>query len=187
MVVPFQSSVKQNSWVFCSITNYPLSYTSKLLDYGSIVYGSARKSFLKSLDTIHHHGLRLALGAFRTSPIKSLYAESNEPSLYIRREKLSLQYVTKLATNPRNSAYDCVFNPKYERFYNNKPTAIKPLRIQPLLEEANINVKNVQPFSFPSKEPWTLNPPKIILDLHKNKKKTTKKQKLSHIFLRMNF
>ena len=132
------------------------------LDYGSIVYGSARKSYLKSLDTIHHQGLRLALGAFHTSPVESLYAESNEPSLYIRREKLSLQYVTKLAANPRNSAHDCVFNPKYERFYNNKPTAIKPLglRIQPLLEEANINIKNVQHFSFPSKEPWTLNPSK---------------------------
>ena len=150
------------------------------LDYGSIVYGSARKSYLKSLDTIHHQGLRLALGAFRTSPVESLYAESNEPSLYIRREKLSLQYVTKLAANPRNSAHDCVFNPKYERFYNNKPTAIKPLglRIQPLLEEANINIKNVQHFSFPSKEPWTLNPPKIILDLHKNKKTEVE----SHIF-----
>ena len=73
-------------------------------------------------------------------------------SLYIR-EKLSLQYVTKLAANSRNSAYDCVFNPKYERFYNNKPTAIESLglRIQPLLEEANINIKNVQPFSFPSR------------------------------------
>ena len=80
--------------------------------------------------------------------------------------------VSKLAANPRNSACDCVFNPKYERFYNNKPTAIKPLglRVQPLLEEANINIKNIQPFSFPSKDPWTLNPPKIILDLHKNKK-----------------
>ena len=91
-----------------------------------------------------------------------------------------LQYVTKLAAKPRNSAYDCVFNPKYERFYNNKPTAIKPLglRIQPLLEEANINIKNIQPFSFPSKEPWTLNPPKIILDLHKNKKSEVE----SHIF-----
>ena len=31
------------------------------LDYGSIVYGSARKSYLKCLDTIHHQGLRLAL------------------------------------------------------------------------------------------------------------------------------
>ena len=93
---------------------------------------------------------------------------------------MSLQYVTKLAANPRNSAHDCVFNPKYERFYNNKPTAIKPLglRIQPLLEEANINIKNVQHYSVPSKEPWTLNPPKIILDLHKIKKQKSE----SHIF-----
>ena len=84
------------------------------MDYGSIVYGSAIKSYLKSLDTIHHQGLRLALGAFLTSPVESLYAESNEPSLYIRREKLSLQYVSKLAANPCDSSYDCVFNPKYE-------------------------------------------------------------------------
>ena len=125
------------------------------MDYGAIVNGSARKSYLKSLDTIHYQGLRLALRAFRASPVESLYAESNESPFFIRREKLSLQYVTKLAANPRNSAYDCVFNPKYERFYNNKPTAIKPLdlREQPLLEEANINIKNVQPFSFSSKEP----------------------------------
>ena len=31
------------------------------LDYGSIVYGSARKSYLAMLDPIHHQGLRLAL------------------------------------------------------------------------------------------------------------------------------
>ena len=141
-------------------------------DYGSIVYGSARKSYLKSLDTILHQGLRLALGAFRTSAVESLYAESNEPFFYTRREKISLQYTTKLAANPKNPAHNCVFNPKYERFYNNTPSAIKPLglRIQPLLEQANISIKNVQPFSLPSKEPWTQNPPKIILDLHKDKK-----------------
>ena len=33
------------------------------LDYGSIVYGSARKSYLQMLDTVHNQGLRLALGA----------------------------------------------------------------------------------------------------------------------------
>ena len=135
---------------------------------------------MKCLDTIHHQGLRLALGAFRTSPVESLYAESNEPSLYTRREKLSLQYTTKLAANPKNPAHSCVFNPKNERFYNNTPSAIKPLglRIQPLLEQANISLKNVQPFSLPSKEPWALNPPKVILDLHKNKKSEVD----SHIF-----
>ena len=58
--------------------------------------------------------------------------------------------------------------------------AIKPLglRIQPLFEQTNISIKNVQPFSLPSKEPWTQNPPKVILDLHKNKKSEVD----SHIF-----
>ena len=61
------------------------------LDYGCIVYGSARQSYLRKLDSIHNQGIRLALGAFRTSPVNSLYAEANEPSLNLRRKKLSLQ------------------------------------------------------------------------------------------------
>jgi hypothetical protein len=43
------------------------------------------------LDIIHHTGLRLALGVFRTSPVESLYAETGETSLHLRRKKLSLQ------------------------------------------------------------------------------------------------
>ena len=99
------------------LLNLYRSLVRSKLYYGSIVYSSTRKSYLKCLDTIHHQGLRLALGAFRTSPIESLDAEANEPSLYVRREKLSLQYTTKLAANSKNPAYNCVFNPKYQRFY----------------------------------------------------------------------
>ena len=66
------------------------------LDCGCIVYGSARPSYIKMLDTIHHQGIRLALGAFRTSPVESLYVEAGELPLEHRRFKLSLQYVTKL-------------------------------------------------------------------------------------------
>ena len=40
-----------------------------------------KKSYLAMLDPIHHQGLRLALGAFRTSPTASLYVEADEPSL----------------------------------------------------------------------------------------------------------
>ena len=132
------------------ILNLYRSLVRSKLDYGSVVYGSARKSYLKSLDTIHHQGLRPALGALRTSPVESLYAESNEPSLYTRREKLSLQYTTKLAANPKNPAHNCVFNPKYEGFYNNTLSAFKPLglRIQPLLEQANISIKMFSLFPF---------------------------------------
>ena len=48
------------------------------LDYGCIVYGSARKSYLQMLDPIHNQGLRLCLGAFRTSPVESLYVDAHE-------------------------------------------------------------------------------------------------------------
>ena len=85
------------------------------LDYGSIVYGSARKSYLQILDTVHHQGLRLALGAFRTSPVTSLYVEADEPSLTLRREKLSLQYAIRLAANPSNPAFKVTFSPQFFR------------------------------------------------------------------------
>ena len=75
------------------------------LDYGSIVYGSAIKSYRSMLDTVHHQGLRLALGAFRTSPVESLFVEAEEPSLYLRREKLTLQYAIRLAAKPSNPGF----------------------------------------------------------------------------------
>ena len=48
------------------------------LDYGAIVYGSARKSYLRMLDPIQNQALRLCLGAYRTSPATSLHVEANE-------------------------------------------------------------------------------------------------------------
>ena len=65
-------------------------------DYGCIVYGSASKTALAKLDPVHNQGLRLSLGAFRSSPVESLYVEAHEPPLEILRDKLALQYVLKL-------------------------------------------------------------------------------------------
>ena len=59
------------------------------LDYGCIIYGSARKLYLQMLDPIHNQGLRLALGAFRTFPVASFYVEADEPS-YTHEERNSL-------------------------------------------------------------------------------------------------
>ena len=94
------------------------------LDYGSIIYGSARKSYLEMLDPIHHQGLRLALGAFRTFPSESLLAEANEPSLYNRRLKLPMQYALKLKSNLSNPTYETVFEPQYKTLFENKPNMI---------------------------------------------------------------
>jgi len=42
------------------------------LDYGCVVYGSARQSVLESLDRVQVAALYTCLGAFRTSPVASL-------------------------------------------------------------------------------------------------------------------
>ena len=110
--------------------------------------------------------------------------------LYIfRREKLSLQYTMKLAANPKNPAYNCVFNPKYETIYNNTPSAIKPLglRIQPLLEQASISIKTFSLFPFHRKSQWTQNPPKVILNLHKYKTSKVDYHIFKTEFLEMKF
>ena len=91
--------LSHNSWGADRTTFLKLyrSLVRSKLDYGCIIYGSARKSYLQMLDPIHNQGLRLALVVFRTSPVASLYVEADEPSLYSRREKLSLQYAIRLA------------------------------------------------------------------------------------------
>ena len=93
------------------------SHIRSKLDYGCIVYGSARRSYLAVLDPIANQGLRLCSGAFRTSPIESLQVETGEPSLETRRLKLSLQYYKKMKANPENPAYSCVVNPEYKRLF----------------------------------------------------------------------
>ena len=91
------------------------------LYYGTIICGSAGKSYLEMLDPIHHQGIRLNLGALRTSPSESLLAEANEPSLYNRRLKLFMQYALKLKSIPSNPTYETVFEPQYKTLFENKP------------------------------------------------------------------
>ena len=135
-IKPFKSFISHK--LGCGRTTLLHLYRSLIrseLDYGCIVYGSARKYYLQMLDTVHNQGLRLALGAFRTSPISSLNVEADEPSLWLRREKLSLQYAVRLAANPSNPAFEVTFPPQFQDYYERKPNAIKyfGLHIAPLL------------------------------------------------------
>ena len=160
------------------------------LDYGSIVYGSAtaRKSYLSMLDTVHHQGLRLALGAFRTSHVESLYVEAEEPSLYLRREKLTLQYAIRLAANPSNPAHKVTFPPYISdellQRYESKPNAIRSfgLRVAPLLTSAKIKQDKIEKHSVSEIPPWCIRKPTVNLTLH-----TGKKSESNPHFLKENF
>ena len=75
------------------------------LDYGFIVYGTASNTNLRQLDSVHNSGLRLALGAFYTSPVSSMYTKVNEAPLEERWLKLSMHYYLKSRT--------CIDNPAH--------------------------------------------------------------------------
>ena len=127
------------------------------------------------LDTVHHQGLRLSLGAFRTSPVESLYVEANECSLESRRIKLGMQYATKLKAYSSNPAYDCVFNPLIENVYDKQPNIIQPfeLRVKSQFENSVKTLDDIAPIIIPENRPW-LNPkPTFNFELIQYKKSET--------------
>ena len=128
------------------------------LDYGCIVYGAARKSYLRRLDVVQNQALRICLGAFRTSPIDSLHVEANEVPICLRREKLSLQYAIKIKSTRNNPVHQTIFDPYYEELYLIKPNTIPPfgLRIKETFEHlceensvANSIISETPPWQYP--------------------------------------
>ena len=125
------------------------------LDYGCIIYGSAKKNILKMLDPIHHQGLRVALGAFRTSPIKSLYAEAGEPSLQHRREKLSMVYFMKLKSLPHNPCFESIKNHSSPEFFENKNSdPCFGARTNTHIKNAKINMNEIEENLLQKPPPW---------------------------------
>ena len=103
------------------------------LDYGFIVYGTASNTNLQQLNSIHNSGLRLALGAFYTSPVSSVYTEVNEAPLEERRLKLSMHYYLKsraCINNPAHHAlheFDQITRDLYIHRYNGRGGMTRPL------------------------------------------------------------
>ena len=80
------------------------------LDYASFVYWTASENILSKLDPVHNTAIRICLGAFKSSPIISLYAESGEMSLKHRRNQLALQYYSRCQQTPESPIYNLVTN-----------------------------------------------------------------------------
>ena len=124
--------------------------------------------------------MRLALGALRTSAVESLYVEANEAPSSLRRERLALQYYTKLQSCPSNPAFECTIDPKYKELFARKESAIPSfgIRIQSILDVSNILNDNVHATVIPQVPPWTMHHPKV-LDLSVLAKKDTP----SHVYI----
>ncbi|GFU50733.1 probable RNA-directed DNA polymerase from transposon X-element [Trichonephila clavipes] len=86
------------------------------IDYGCVAYGSACNSTLKKLDPVHHMALRICSGAFRTSPVQSLYVNCHQLPLDLRRRKLSLAYYFKILSVPSHPLQNVYMSTSMKRF-----------------------------------------------------------------------
>jgi ribonuclease HI len=145
------------------------------LDYGSIVYGAARKSYISMLDPIQNQALRLCLGAFRTSPVDSLQIEANEPSLAMRRTRLSYLYILKLKSNINNPAYNNTFHPHYQTLFQRKPKTVPTfgIRALKLVHDLSMDLSTIAPYCLPSVPPWMCKLPTFCFSLQMGNKAST--------------
>ncbi|GBM31363.1 hypothetical protein AVEN_99588-1 [Araneus ventricosus] len=126
------------------------------LDYGCMVYGSASKSVLQILDPVHHLGLRLASGAFRTSPVHSLYVICGVPCLQFRRQTLSLKYYFRIKSDCEHPMYNRVLHPLFGTFYSNKKSYIPSFGHRMRLSIQDLDMENVDILAKEEETPpWT--------------------------------
>ena len=127
------------------------------LDYGSQVYGSASPTYLKKLDPIHNTGLRLCTGAFKSSPIESLYVESGFYSLEYRRIKLSLRYALKVKSKYSPYLHRNIYNTVSLPIFENHPRYLKPfnIRLDLISNHFGINYQ-VSPVYHQKVPPWKI-------------------------------
>ena len=126
------------------------------MDYGCQTYGSACSTYLKKLDTVHHSALRICSGAFRTSPVVSLYVDCVEPPLYLIREKLSLELFYRILSHPHHPLRTYLLTREHDTLYENRPSCIPNfgIRIRNILLGSSFLDIKVRPRLFFNLTPW---------------------------------
>ncbi|GFT76744.1 probable RNA-directed DNA polymerase from transposon X-element, partial [Trichonephila clavipes] len=114
------------------------------IDYGCVVYGSACNSTLKKLDPVHHMALRICSGAFRTSPVQSLYVNCHQLPLDLRRRKLSLAFYFKILSVPSHPLQNVYMSTSMKRLYDARPSNIRPFMDRMKLHLSELDLPNVR-------------------------------------------
>lgn len=123
------------------------------LDYGCYLYDSAKDNVLNLLNPIHNCAIRLCTGAYRSSPVLSLYADSGEPPLQIRREQLLLQYYVRSLQLPTSAAYQLVLPNDDDD--ENVPHKSIARRIMTASQDIQLDL-TILPYTFPDQPVWKI-------------------------------
>ena len=143
------------------------------LDYGCQIYSSACKSKLRELDIVHNMGLRICSGAFRTSPVESIYVDTHQLPLDLRREELGLRYVVRVQSSPENPSNKLIGQTLSINYkVNSKPFQV---RLKEQLGNQDLLNQKIQPVTFSNHPPW-LAPPVVCCSTSISKKNSPPEQ-----------
>ncbi|GFV71171.1 RNase H domain-containing protein [Trichonephila clavipes] len=100
--------------------------------------------------------LRICSGAFRTSPVQSLYVNCNQLPLDLRRRKLSLAYYFKILSVSSHPLQNVYMSTSMKILYEARPPNIRPFmdRMKLLVSELDLPNVNIQQRNLLLFQPW---------------------------------
>ena len=149
------------------------------LDYASIVYCSAREMPLNEVNVVANDVMRIATGAFRSSPVQSLEVLCNERPLEYKRMLQTQKYYYKMRSQWNNPALRAAVITRDERLITNKGiTPTFAIRAPRLMNRLVISRGIIKPsFSYRllsiEKPTWSLRAPAIDIELSEGNKHDT--------------
>ncbi|GFR21697.1 uncharacterized protein TNCT_458651 [Trichonephila clavata] len=102
--------------------------------------------------------LRIISGAFRTSPVTSLYVVCHQPPLDFRRRQLSANYFIRATSVPFHPLKPFSLAIGLSRLYEARLFSIKPFseRAKAILNDAHLNNINIQENNILAFPPWDI-------------------------------
>lgn len=155
------------------------------LDYGSFLYSTASKTLLKTLDSVHNQGIRLSTGAFRTSPVISILAESGMLPLSYRRDQQMLSYAIKISSNNTHPLYNRIRATLNEFNEQNSAPSSRSFvaRIRQCFYKYNLTVQNTLNQLYHTIPPWIGNSINVDRSLSLYRKRSTSIIQYKKVFL----
>ncbi|GFT76737.1 RNase H domain-containing protein [Trichonephila clavipes] len=100
--------------------------------------------------------LRICSGAFRTSPVQSLYVTCHQLPLDLRRRKLSLAFYFKILSVPSHPLKNVYMSTSMKRLYDARPSNIPPFsdRIKLHISELDLHHVHIQQRNLFLFQPW---------------------------------
>ena len=163
-----------------SLINIFKSIIISKIDYGLVLYGNTAISNLNRVKTIYHSGMRLALGALRTTPITNMLTESGCLKLEDRVKSLTAHLIPKIVHSPGVELYN-----QYKKLIKRKRVPKKPSTLYRVITYADTFGIICSPHGKKRQKtpPWTLLSDSVILTIHTNRKEDTPEVHFKKLFL----